>query len=169
MSRRSAARATTLAASARLVVLLAGLALAGCAVLPGGKPPPIILVKTTAAEETEAVRLVSQYRRAHGLGAVAFDPILERAAEAQARAVAEAGELFHGDFLRRMTQFGDPSVAAENLAGGTVSVGDTMDLWKASPGHNANLLRAGVNRIGLAHVDTPGAGLKTYWALVLTD
>ncbi len=127
------------------------------------------IVRTTPLERSDAVRQVSAYRTAHGLGAVTFDPVLEQAAEAQAEAAARAGELFHGDFMSRMSQYGSPAIAAENLAGGTTGVAETMALWKASAGHNANLLMRGVHRIGLAHVDTPGAGLKTYWALVLAE
>jgi uncharacterized protein YkwD len=41
--------------------------------------------------------------------------------------------------------------------------------WKASPGHNGNLLLAGIHRIGVARIDTPGVGYGEYWALALSQ
>lgn len=111
--------------------------------------------------------LVSRYRLAHGLNAVRLDTGLGEAAEMQARAVAEAGQLSHGDFEHRMARFGAPSIAAENLGAGVASVPAVMAMWRRSPGHDANLLLADVERIGIAHVETPDAGYRTYWALEL--
>jgi uncharacterized protein YkwD len=142
--------------------------LAGCAEL--GAPKPVatnLLLASTPADGATAAALISRYRRAHGLNAVTDDATLTAAAQQQARAVAAAGALFHGDFPGRMAAFGIKGVAAENLSAGRASVAEAIAGWKASAGHNANLLLAGVDRIGVARIDTPGTGYKEYWALVL--
>ena len=89
--------------------------------------------------------------------------------EQQARSVAEAGELSHGDFGGRMSTFGIGGYAAENLSAGSSDVAGAITRWKNSPNHNENLLLAQAKRIGLARADTPGRGYGHYWALVLAQ
>jgi uncharacterized protein YkwD len=56
----------------------------------------------------------------------------------------------------------------ENIAAGQPSVAAVMAGWMASPGHCANIMRAGFRDIGLACV-SGGAGntYRTYWTMVL--
>jgi uncharacterized protein YkwD len=133
----------------------------------GGAPAKLVSLSTSDAKA--AAGLVSQYRLSKGLSSVAVDTTLNRAAEVQARAVAEAGSLSHGDFGGRMTSFGITGYSAENLAAGSRTVEGAMAQWKGSPGHNRNLLLPQARRIGLARANSPGAGYETYWALVLAD
>lgn len=123
----------------------------------------------SASEAQRAARLISQYRATHGLSAVTVDARLNRAAEHQARAVAATGILSHGEFTSRMAAYGIRGYRAENLAAGSDSVDDVIARWKASPGHNQNMLLPQVVRVGLARVDTPGSGWGRYWALVLSS
>jgi uncharacterized protein YkwD len=124
---------------------------------------------TSAAEARAAADIISRYRAAHGLGKVTVEPRLNQAAEYQARAVAATGVLSHGEFTSRMASFGIRGYRAENLAAGSDSVDDVIARWKASPGHNQNMLLPQVARLGLARVDTPGVGWGRYWALVLSS
>jgi uncharacterized protein YkwD len=124
-------------------------------------------ITTSSRDAGQAATMISRYRAAHGLGPVKVDAQLGRAAEHQARAVAMAGALTHGDFAGRMKEYGIRGSAAENLAAGKDTLEGTMDQWKGSPGHNANLLLANASRIGLVRADSPGAGYNHYWALVL--
>lgn len=142
--------------------------LAGCAddlakLVPGDK------VTTSSRDADHAARLISEYRRAHGLGAVSADSRLNAAAIHQARAVAEAGTLSHGDFGGRMGEYGIRGAAAENLTAGSAEVSGAIGRWKASPPHNANLLMKEAKRVGLARADSPGQGYRHYWALVLAQ
>ena len=98
-----------------------------------------------------------------------MDERLNRAAEHQARAVAATGVLSHGEFTSRMAAYGIRGYRAENLAAGSDSVADVIARWKASPGHNQNMLLPQVTRVGLARVDSPGMGYGRYWALVLSS
>lgn len=126
-------------------------------------------VSTSTADASEAAAMISRYRTAQGLSPVAADPQLNKAAEAQARAVAQAGALSHGAFGTRMASFGIGGASAENLTAGPRSVGEAVARWKASPRHNDNLLMREARHIGLARADSPGAGYGRYWALVLAQ
>ena len=152
-----------------LAVLLAAPLLANCA----GDLSPVetssMALAASAAEAKTAARLISQYRASHGLGAVAVDERLNRAAEHQARAVAATGILDHGEFTSRMAAYGIKGYRAENLAAGSERVADVIARWKASPGHNQNMLLPQVTKVGLARVDSPGQGYGRYWALVLSS
>jgi len=82
--------------------------------------------------------------------------------------VAQAGQLSHGDFAGRMRQYGVSGGAAENLSAGSDTVAEAVARWKASPGHNSNLLMPGARRIGLARADSDSR-YGRYWALVLSQ
>lgn len=141
------------------------LALAGCA-WEASLPSNYAVTAVSTAEAGAAASMISAYRTAHGLSPVTVDSRLNRAAEQQARAVAGAGRLSHGDFGGRMDEFGIPGYAAENLSAGAPSVDGAIARWKASPGHNSNLLMPQARHIGLARADAKG-GYGRYWALVL--
>ncbi len=145
--------------------------LGGCAGLfEAPQPAATKLVLASRASDGEAAAaMISRYRAARGLSPVSADATLTEAAEAQARVVAAAGSLSHGDFPSRMASFGIKGVAAENLSAGRVSVAEVIAGWKASKGHNENLLLDGLHRIGIARIDTPGVGYGEYWALVLSQ
>lgn len=131
--------------------------------VPAGK------VSTTTRDAGQAAALISAYRRSRGLGPVTADGGLNGAAEHQARAVAEAGTLSHGAFASRMSAFGIGGYSAENLSAGSDTVAGAIARWKASPGHNENLLMPEARRVGLAKASSPGHGYGTYWALVLAQ
>jgi Cysteine-rich secretory protein family len=109
---------------------------------------------------------ISAYRKSYGLSAVTVDPKLTELARKQANAMAERRSMDHdvyASFSSRMASYGAVS-AAENLAMGTKTFGATLTIWKYSWGHNANLLKRNVTRIGLASASSHGT---TYWALIL--
>jgi uncharacterized protein YkwD len=145
--------------------VLSVLALAGCA---GGSSltGTYTVLSSSSSDAEKAASIISAYRVSNGLSPVTVDPRLNRAAEHQARAVAAAGKLSHGSFASRMDQYGVMGYAAENLSAGSPSVNGAVDRWKASPGHNRNLLMPEARRIGLARADAKG-GYGRYWALVL--
>jgi uncharacterized protein YkwD len=145
--------------------ILAALALAGCASDDALVARDAVTAVSTA-EAGAAATMISAYRVAHGQSPVTVDPRLNRAAEHQARAVASAGRLSHGNFSGRMHDYGIPGYAAENLTAGSPTVDGAIARWKASPGHNSNLLMPQARSIGLARADAKG-GYGRYWALVL--
>jgi uncharacterized protein YkwD len=152
----------------RVLVLVLAFALASC-----GRETARFATQDIAVDGASAAALVSQYRASKGLGPVAVDPKLSRIALDQARANAAIGDLSHdvgGSFASRLAAHDfDRTHAAENLAAGAASVPEAIAQWKASPGHDRNLLLPQVQRIGLARVDAPASRYKRYWALVLAD
>jgi uncharacterized protein YkwD len=149
------------------VLLLALLALAACS-----GPAPLTqdydVTAVSTSEAGAAASMISAYRTAHGLSPVTVDPRLNRAAEHQARAVAGAGRLSHGDFAGRMNAYGIRGYSAENLTAGSPTVEGAIARWKASPAHNSNLLLTQARHVGLARADAKG-GYGRYWALVLAQ
>ena len=146
------------------VALLVALSLAGCA--SQQLPARHEVTGSSTTDAAQAASLISAYRVSRGLSPVAVDSRLNKAAEQQARAVAAAGQLSHGAFADRMNAFGVMGYSAENLSAGSTTVDGAIDRWKASPGHNSNLLMPQARRIGLARADATG-GYGRYWALVL--
>jgi uncharacterized protein YkwD len=114
------------------------------------------------SEAATAAALISAYRVSRGLGPVVADPRLNTVADYQARSVAAAGQLSHGNFVGRMGQAGLYGSAAENLSMGPQSVAAAIARWQASPPHNENLLMRSAARIGLARSGR-------FWALVLSQ
>jgi Cysteine-rich secretory protein family len=109
---------------------------------------------------------ISAFRHEHGLSKVQTDPALMRLAREQAEAMAAANKLDHGvraSFPNRMSAYATGH-AAENIAMGNTTFPATLEQWKRSPGHRANLLLRDVSRIGIA---SAGSGNRTYWSLVL--
>jgi uncharacterized protein YkwD len=144
---------------------LIALALAGCAgdVSLGGRDTVLASSTTDAAT---AAKIISAYRVSQGLSPVTVDSKLNEAAEYQARVVAAAGQLSHGNFAGRMDKFGVMGYSAENLSAGSDTVDGAISRWKASPGHNTNLLMPQARKIGLARADANNR-YGRYWALVL--
>jgi len=129
----------------------------------------VTITGPVGAQAQGAAQAISHYRHQHGLGAVTADSRLMALAAEQAHAMARAGVLDHSvsrPFGSRIAGYG-PDVAVENIAAGTRSFGATFDLWKRSPGHDANLRRAGVTRFGIASAPAPQSRYKVFWALIL--
>lgn len=150
-------------AALRTSTLLASVLVAACGLVPAD-----LAVDTSGARDVTgaAVALVSQHRRAHGLPPVRADADLAAAAKHQASAVARAGTLSHdvgSSFTSRMAAYGAGRVAAaENLSMGPTTAEAAIARWKASPGHNANLLMPEARRVGMAYDGK-------YWAMVLAQ
>jgi len=126
----------------------------------------LILVLSATAALASPESEISAYRKSHGLSAVTADPALNALAAKQANAMAARGVMDHSvyaPFAQRISAYNTGS-AAENIAMGTKSFSETLAIWEASSGHNANLLMSGARRIGIASASGHG---RTYWALIL--
>jgi hypothetical protein len=126
----------------------------------------LILALSASAALASPQSEISAYRKSHGLSAVTVDPALNALAAKQANAMAARGVMDHSvyaPFGQRISAY-HTSVAAENIAMGTRSFAETLAIWEASSGHNANLLLGSARRIGIASASGHG---RTYWALIL--
>lgn len=163
------------------VVMLAALgALAGCNAAPepargpSGAEPSMYrsLAAAEARVDPAAARdMISLYRRNKGLGALTLDDGLQRVAEAQARDMAQSGNLAdRGALGDRLAGAGVQTPAAvENVSAGYRTLAEAFSGWRDSAPHNARMLDTRVKRMGIATAYAPGAKYKVYWALVLAD
>lgn len=157
----------------------AGLSLAGCSTAPPARAPegqPSFyrnLATPGAKVDVAAARdMISLYRANNRLGALALDPQLQQAAQAQADAMARAGQVTHGPgpLQTRLARFGvQPGRAAENVSAGYYTLAEAFSGWRDSRPHNANMLNPNVKRMGIATAFAPGTKYKVYWTLIVTD
>ena len=162
----------------RAVFVIAGmLLLAGCA---ADRPPPDnpALFSSMAQpgahlDSNVAVSMISGYRSNNGLSAVEIDPVLMRAAENQAEAMARRNKLDHnvaGELGTRIKRVGyDAKLAVENISAGYDNLAEAFSGWRESPPHRENMLRSGVTKMGIAAVYAPNTRYKVFWALILAE
>ena len=123
-----------------------------------------------AGASASAAAHLAEIRASAGLGGLAPDATLEKAAARQAGYMASSGRMEHTtgfgrDFAARMKRDGVAAPAAENLAHGRMEPERLFSMWMASPGHRRNMLDPRFSRYGLAYAGD-GNGQR-YWALVL--
>jgi uncharacterized protein YkwD len=151
------------------------LPLAGCA---WDRPPPENpAFKASMAQpgahldSVLAASLVSGYRVNNGLSGVDVDPVLTRAAETQADAMAKRNKLDHnviGELGQRIKRSGyDAKLAVENISAGYDTLAEAFSGWRESPSHRENMLRSGVTKMGIAAVYAPNTRYKVFWAMIL--
>jgi uncharacterized protein YkwD len=163
---------------AALVAGALALALAGCGTLSDNAPPagdPSMyrsLARPGGELDSHAAQaMISGYRHNNGLGAVTLDPVLMREAEAHARAMAARNKMDHnvgGSFTERLRRSGfDAKLAVENIGAGYHTLAEAFSGWRDSPPHRANMLKAGVTRMGIAAVYNPNSKYQVFWSMVL--
>ncbi|MBA4180084.1 MAG: hypothetical protein C0506_05790 [Anaerolinea sp.] len=121
-------------------------------------------------EEQAFLGLINTYRIQNGLGALVTSTNLNRAAAWMSNDMGVNARFSHTDSLgrapyTRAQDCGYIAGAGENLAAGTSwsSAQSVMDAWKASPGHNSNMLTSYYQQIGIARVNVPGSPYGWYW------
>jgi uncharacterized protein YkwD len=131
----------------------------------------LVLGFSVPAVASDYASQISAYRRAHGLSQVKLDSGLSAAALKQAQAMAASGSISHsaaGSFSSRVAAL-RKTRAAENIAAGFLSFAETLEQWKGSAGHRANLLMPGAKKVGVASVANPRSPYRMFWAMVITD
>jgi uncharacterized protein YkwD len=158
------------------ILLLAAL-LAACSTFELDRAPVFYenLARPGAQVSVEAAAsMLSDYRRANGLPAVAADTALVRLAREQATRMAELDRLTHDPggrgFVQRLTAANyDAARAAENVGAGYHTLAEAFSGWRDSPSHNKNMLLPGATRFGIATAYAPNSKYKVFWALVLAE
>ncbi len=102
-----------------------------------------------------ALAIVNKKRTAAGLGELAWDNSLERAAMVRANEIDENFSHTRPDGSEYWTADGN-CVYGENLAKGYDNAEDVVDAWVASPTHNANLMDKGFTTCSIAVNETNG-------------
>ncbi len=161
------------------IATAASLALVLAACTKTVEPPksPVFYDRLDAAGASvspeSAASLISGYRAGKGLGPVTVDPLLNKMAADQARAMAAVDQVGHdvkggGSFARRLTASGfDAGLAVENVGAGYRTLAEAFSGWRDSKGHNANMLKPGVTRLGIGTAYAPRSKYKVYWSLIL--
>ena len=120
--------------------------------------------------ERSLLSVVNEVRGNHGLRPLKVDPALARAARSYTATMIRTDVFTHGDMFGRLLESGARGpMYGENLAWGTgpyATARRVVSGWLASPGHRANLLRPGWDRIGLGalagnFLGYPGATVVT--------
>jgi uncharacterized protein YkwD len=154
---------------ARLVVagpLLAAIVLA----LAFGLPTPRAAEALDSEEQAFLVQL-NDYRAQNGLVPLQINETLNGVARWMANDMATKNYFSHTDSLgrdpfARMDQLGYAynTWRGENLVAGTETAPYAFQMWKDSPGHNANMLGANYTVVGIARVFNPNSSYGWYWA-----
>lgn len=159
-----------------VAVLAAGIMLAACASLfdkpdqiikGAGRPVPASVSGSSAAAA------ISSYRRSRGLSSVTVDSRLTAIAARHSQAMAKADKMSHrvrGEpaFPKRLAAGGyNAGIAVENVGAGQRNFDEVFAMWKASSGHNANLLKKGVTQMGIAVSFNGNSKYGNFWTLVM--
>jgi uncharacterized protein YkwD len=141
-------------------------------------------VRDAASVSREVLRLVNQARAAgQKCGRRAFPPaaalklapLLERAAHAHAKDMAEHSLFEHrgsdGSMpAQRVTKAGYRwRTVAENIAAGSGDTAVVVRGWLDSPGHCTNIMGAQYTEMGVAYVVNPKSRAGIYWAQVFAS
>jgi uncharacterized protein YkwD len=142
-----------------------------------GGPDAAASIAAAAAQQPlaspGALDLINELRHGKGLAPLTHSAELTRAAQMQAANLARTGALTHigndgSTPLDRVRRTGyKPRMAAENIAGGQTTVVDAIRSWRESDSHLHNLLLRDATQMGIAQVNDPRSGMRTYWTLVL--
>ncbi len=124
--------------------------------------------------EAEIARdLINAYRKQNGLKPLKLNAELTAAAKNHSRDLGQWDRISHfgsdgSNPWDRVKRTGyNARVAAENVGTGQTTIDEVIKGWKASPGHNKNLLLADAEHMGIALVQDPKTEFKTFWTLVL--
>jgi uncharacterized protein YkwD len=163
------------AAAAIVLTLLLAL-LAGCAAEAPVQEPAMYANMANPGAKLDyvaAATMISQYRHNNGLGTVEVDPELVRLAETQSQAMASQNKLDHdvkAPLAKRLNTSGYPAnVAVENVSAGYHTLAEAFSGWRDSPPHNANMLKGGVTKLGIAASYAPNTKYKVFWTLILAS
>jgi uncharacterized protein YkwD len=159
----------------RVAAALALLGFSGCtsdAPVPSGQPSFYNnLAQGGQLDPAAAQSMISGYRANNGLGAVIIDPDLMKLAEEHTRNMAARDKLDHdvGKGFNQRVRGGkfDAKVAVENVSAGYHTLAEAFSGWRDSPPHRANMLKAGVTRMGIAAIYSPKSKYKVFWTLIL--
>ena len=59
------------------------------------------------------------------------------------------------------------TVAVENVSAGYHTLAEAFSGWRDSPPHQANMLKSGVTKLGIAASYAPNTKYKVFWTLIL--
>jgi len=142
------------------------------AVVAASAPDASHAAPSLDTEEQAFLTLINEYRTQNGKPALVTDDRLNASADWFATDMATDNYWASNHYDnedpprspgQRAAAFGFNAPVGENLAGGFTTAQSVFDAWKASPGHNANMLGNYV-AIGIGRAYSPTAYYGWYWA-----
>lgn len=122
------------------------------------------------AEEKAFCTQINQYRAQNGRPALQVSVSLTNAARWMSHDMATKNTFSHTDslgrtFSTRLGAFGYTysTAKAENIAAGNATAANTFAQWKASSGHNTNMLSTSYKVIGIGRAYSAASTYKWYW------
>lgn len=121
----------------------------------------------------QAQELVNAYRVQNGLKPLRLNPKLNIAALIHSKDLAKSDRISHygsdgSDTWDRVRRTGyQARLTAENVGTGQRSLGEVFRGWQKSKDHNANLLLADAEEMGIAMVHEKDTQFKTFWTMVV--
>lgn len=123
------------------------------------------------AFEAEVARLVNAYRAQNGRNELNVDNRLNLAAEGHSEDMVSNNFFSHtgSDGSKVGARVSDEGYdwrgVGENIAAGQTTPQKVFDAWKASSGHNANMLNASWQDMGIGYVENDASRYDHYWTL----
>src|SRR5215218_8726666 len=146
---------------------------------PGNFAEPSMAVNSADAcadgEEVGFLALINEYRAASGLRALSLSSSLSSAAAYHSVDMAANGYLAHTlldgtSVEQNMANFGyQGGTHGENIAAGTESAAEAMQIWQGSAKHNANIRNASFGAIGIGRAYDPNSQYGWYWTTIFGD
>jgi uncharacterized protein YkwD len=123
---------------------------AALTVVAGSAVAPVIAAgkDDDAQFQPRLAQLVNQYRANKGLPALTIDNTLAELAREHSGAMAREKRMSHDAFPSRVQRSGY-GMCVENVGWNYASPDGFFDAWRASPGHDHNLLDPRVDRVGI--------------------
>lgn len=156
------------------VLLLAGICLSACGVIPGGNElEDRTVLSDQPVDQAQMLTMINSYRRDNGLHALQHDPKLDAVSQDMARHIAERDSMdtwAHSAFglSQRLDKAGYANyAAAENLGAGYADLAAAFSGWQGSKGHNKNLLNPYVTRVGIARTNRNTGKWRNFWVMTL--
>ena len=122
-------------------------------------------------EEARFFSLINDYRQQHGLSQLILSSALSRSAAWKAQNMADNNYFAHDDtpigrrWLDRIRACGYAAntFIGENIAAGDSTAAGALNIWRTSPGHNAQMLNDTYHAIGVGRAYNRGSDSGWYW------
>ncbi len=124
---------------------------------------------TLDGEEKAFLTLINNYRVQNGLQPLVASNTLSRASAWKSYDLGVNHYFAHDDLNRtwvdriRDCGYGYNTWLGENIAAGVQTAQQAFDIWKNSPGHDANMKGANYTAIGIGRAYVPGSPYGWYW------